>query len=452
MRWLGSIVLLIGLLRAAHAQEDLLDQFLGGGTDLEAAAFAGLPSDPQALADAIRADLVRMRGLEFRQGIAVTHQAMADFEAYLDGELERAIPAERALVFDRVVRKLGLYQGPVIDDAGAVMRQLATSQVAAYYDPDSSEFYVLLQQAPMSLLAPIYAHELYHGLQDQYFDLDQYLLEGMDNGLNDDEILARQAVVEGEATYVMNLWALERSVGEMPPRWMISAAVMAQSMLSTSALAKLSSSDALTAALGEEMAASAKSIEELPAFMIETMLGAYMKGMAFVHAVAADGWDNVARLYSEPPASTEQILHPAKWIDRDDPVRILFPELDSEAALRGWDLLESNVIGEFQWRIIFAEFGQQLQSGALAAGWDGDRYAVLERGDELLLLLLTTWDSEADAAEFLQGYEALLQNKYQGVDMPKLVEQQGADVLIVEGGDRDRLEDYRAVLLRADRQ
>ena len=345
--------------------------------------------------------------------------------------------------------KLGLYNGPVIEDAGSMIRQLATSQVAAYYDPDQSEFYVLLANAPLSLLAPIYAHELYHGLQDQHFDLDAYLLDGMENGLNDDELLARQSVVEGEATYIMNLWTMEQAMGRTPPRWVVSATVLMQSMLSTSALSALAGSDFLTGEIGEEMAASAQELDEMPAFMIETMIGAYMKGMAFVHAIAADGWDNVERLYSDPPQSTEQILHPRKWLERDEPVLIGFPGLADEPVLSDWDLLETNVIGEFQWRIIFGEFGQRARSAGLAAGWDGDRYAVFERGNELLLLLRTTWDSEVDAQEFTAAYQELLAVKYAEVEMSMLVEQQEQDVLIVEGGDRDRLDDYLAILQRA---
>jgi len=433
----------------------LLALFLGSQVTpahAQDALFTGLPTDPQQLADQISTELVRMRGLEFIDEIAVSNQTMTEFEAYLDVEMERSIPAEREAAFGRVAMKLGLYNGPEIADASGMIRQLATSQVAAYYDPDASEFHVLLADAPLSLLAPIYAHELYHGLQDQYFNLDAYLLEGMENGLNDDEILARQSVVEGEATYIMNLWTMERAMGRTPPRWVISTAVLAQSMLSTSALSALASSDVLADSVGEELAASAQSLEEIPAFMIETMMGAYLKGMAFVHAIAADGWDSVEQLYSDPPQSTEQILHPEKWIDRDEPVLIDFPELEGESVLSDWNLLESNVIGEFQWRIIFGEFGQRQQSGALAAGWDGDRYAVLERGDELLLFLMTTWDSEADAEEFAAAYTALLDSKYAEVDMPVLVERQSADVLIVEGGDRSRLDDYRAILLRADRR
>jgi hypothetical protein len=110
------------------------------------------------------------------------------------------------------------------------------------------------------------------------------------------------------------------------------------------------------------------------------------------------------------------------------------------------------VIGEFQWRIIFGEFGQSLQSGALAAGWDGDRYAVLERDDDLLLLLATTWDSEADAEEFAAAYDVLLDRKYADVLMPVLVERRGLDVLIVEGGDAERRDDYLAIVASARKQ
>jgi hypothetical protein len=171
-----------------------------------------------------------------------------------------------------------------------------------------------------------------------------------------------------------------------------------------------------------------------------------------VHAVAAGGWDDVERLHEDPPQSSEQILHPEKWLERDEPVRIQFADLEHEPALDSWTLLESNVIGEFQWRIIFGEFGLGLQSVTLAAGWDGDCYAVLERGDDLLLLLATTWDSEADATEFASGYSQLLESKYADTEMSVIVDQSAADVLVVEGGDRDRLDDYLAIVARAARR
>ena len=79
------------------------------------------------------------------------------------------------------------------------------SQVAAYYDPESDAFYVVTQDLSEQMLGGLYAHELYHGLQDQHYNLDEYILSQTGGKLNDDELLARQAVVEGEATYIMTL-------------------------------------------------------------------------------------------------------------------------------------------------------------------------------------------------------------------------------------------------------
>jgi hypothetical protein len=186
--------------------------------------------------------------------------------------------------------------------------------------------------------------------------------------------------------------------------------------------------------------------------MIETLLGAYLKGMAFVHTVAGQGWEAVGSLYTDPPRSTEQILHPEKWGQRDNPVAIDFPDLALEPDLAGWTVLESNVIGEFQWRVIFNEFGLNALGIAAAAGWDGDRFAVLERNEDLLLLLYTTWDSEADAEEFAAAYGQLLPVKYPAGDEPTLVDVRGVDVLIVEGGDADQLPKYLDILARASQR
>jgi hypothetical protein len=435
--------------KIASAQGGFLDDLLNSGS--ATAVFDALPREPQALADLLSEEVAALRGLEFLEPITVANQDLEEFGEYIDAEMDRSLPPERAAVYGRVVQKLGLHRGDLIQDPAALMRQLATSQVAAYYDPDRSQFFVLLPDALPILLATIYAHELYHGLQDQYWDLDAFMLDAMEAGLNDDEILARQAVVEGEATYVMNLWMMEKAMGRPPPRLLVSATVLAQSMLSSSALLDLSAGG-LPAEAGAELQAAAEAMDEIPSFLLETMIGAYLKGMAFVHAVAAGGWDQVGALYDDPPRSTEQILHPTKWLERDDPVRIEFPDLASEAALDGWTVLESNVIGEFQWRIIFKEYGLGVLSSLTAAGWDGDRYAVLAREDtEELLLLSTVWDSEAEAQEFETAYANLLSLKYPGQALPTAIERSGDMVFVVEGGDRERIGDYLEILRRAQR-
>jgi len=415
-----------------------------------AAFFSDLPTEPRALADAIIEDVAEIRGLEFRAGIDVLQQSPEEFGEYLDSQMDRSLPPERAAVFGRVVNKLGLYRGPVIEDVGELLRMVMTTQAGAYYDPDSSAFYVLLEDLPPMMLGTLYAHELYHGLQDQHFDLDAYMLDGVEAGLNDDEMMARQAVVEGEATYVMTLWMMREMTGQVPRGLALDLAVQMQAQLDTASMRELLETGAVPSdSLGEGLAASMAAMDQIPPFILESLVGAYLKGMAFVHQAVRSGWDNAERFYSDPPRSTEQILHPEKWLEGENPVAIDLPDPADEPALEDWALLDSNVIGEIQWRIIFSEFEMGARSTAAAAGWDGDRYAVLGRDDDELLLLYTTWDSDAEAEEFAVAYTELLGVKYPDGNEPTRVDVRGSDVLIVEGGDAASLDDYLDVLSRA---
>lgn len=420
------------------AQEELLDAF-----------FADLPTDPRELADKIVQDVAEIRGLPFTGEIAVTNQTQAEFEEYLASEMDRSLPEERASVYGRVIQKLGLYKGPMIEDSVELFTLLATSQAAAYYDPNASAFHVLIGEASMALLAPIYAHELYHGLQDQHWDLNEYLLDGIIDGLNDDEMLARQSVVEGEATYIMTLWMLREVTGVVPSGLILDLAIQVQTEMDSAAMRDMVNSGIIPGSLSEDLQASIEAMDQIPQFMMETMIGVYIKGMGFVHQIVKGGWDEAARLYTDPPQSTEQVLHPEKWLVRDEPVRIELPDLETASLTGAWDLLDSNVIGEFQLRIIFNEFDMRDVADVAAAGWDGDRFAVLERDGELLLLLFTTWDSVREAEEFASAYRQLLNRKYTGEDHATAVELRGADVLIVEGGDPENTADFIDLLATA---
>jgi hypothetical protein len=194
--------------------------------------------------------------------------------------------------------------------------------------------------------------------------------------------------------------------------------------------------------VGEGVQASMQAADQIPGYLLQTLLGAYLKGLNFVFAVQEKGWSEVEKLYGErPPASTEQILHPEKWFADERPTQFTWPSFEKERALRDWQLLEQDVLGEFQWRIIFQEHGLKAESEAAAAGWNGDRYAVLKRkdSDAMLLLLRTSWDTSEDAAEFATAYRKLLTTKYEQPE-PSRVVQQGNEVTIVEGSTEANLD------------
>ncbi|HEX6993256.1 MAG TPA: hypothetical protein VF339_03840 [Gammaproteobacteria bacterium] len=402
--------------------------------------------DPQALADRIQSEVAEIRGLAFARPVRVQSQSPEDFAQYLQRELESVVPPTIAEHYNEIVRKLGLYRGEEDLQLVELMKGVMTSQVAAYYDPVESTFYVLFNELSPLMAGTLYAHELYHGLQDQHFDLEAYIQDGQRNRtLSDDELLARQAVVEGEATYVMTLWMLRNMLGSIPPRAALQQAVMMQSQLDVDALNASLQQAGFASVLGDDFSSALESVDDIPAFIIETLVGAYLKGLGFVFAVEERGWSEVEKLYTEyPPQSTEQILHPEKWFARETPVRFEWPPLASQGLFRGWDVLEQNVVGELQWRIVFAEHGLEAESESAAAGWNGDRWAVLRhpRTGALMLLLRSTWDTEEDAIEFAAAYERLLDVKYAGSDEPTRVVRSGRDVLIVEGGNEESLDAY----------
>lgn len=398
--------------------------------------------DIGALAAQIQKDVVAIRGLEFKKPVEAKRQTTAELREYLDQRVEPALPSKAELNYGKIVKKLGLYRGPEIQNAPELMKSVVMSQAAAYYDPRTSTFHVLEIDLPEPARSGLFAHELYHGLQDQYFDLEAYYEATTVDGIPEGDMqLARQAVVEGEAQYMMTLWMMQRMLGRVPPRALLEPAIRMQVAMDVNAM-ELLENPQFAETLGPDMQASLAASKQIPPFIMDMLFGAYVKGMGFVFDVHAKGWSEVEKLYTEyPPVSTEQILHPEKWFAREMPLTIDFGRLESARELEKWDLLVYNSIGEFLWRTIFREHGLRDEAERLAAGWDGDRYAVFQHKEDgrLLLLLSTSWDTESDAIEFADGYSRLLKVKYENDPHPTRVERKGKQVFIVEGGDQSAL-------------
>jgi hypothetical protein len=405
-----------------------------------APVHAAEAADPFATAARIQKDVAELRGLPFKQAVPMEKQTPDVLGRLMDKEMAEAVPAAMAQHFDKIVRRLGLYRGPEIPDYKAMMRTVITSQVAAYYDPDTRRVYLLAEGDGDLEQGIVISHELYHALQDQYFNLNDYMSPKLK--LNQDQEMARNAMVEGEATYLHTLWGIRQMLnGVAPPRALVQPAIQMQANISVADLREMVGGSA----------ADTAELDAIPPFILEVMMGNYLKGAAFVFAVQEQGWGAVEKLYKEyPPQSTEQILHPEKWVARENPATFAWGDPGKEAALKDWELLDDDVVGEIQWRIIFNEHGLKAESTAASSGWDGDRYAVFKRkgSDETLLLLRTSWDSEAEATQFAEAYRRLLAVKYEKSGDPVLLEQQGQDVFIVEGGKKADL----AALMKVVRQ
>jgi hypothetical protein len=413
------------------------------------------PVDLQAVVDRIAREIAQIRGLSFKQPVSVQQESAEHFGEFVSRQLDETVPESVRSHYGTIVRTLGLYRGPAIEDFSAMMTTVITSQVGAYYDPDKQGFFVLMGGMPEMMQGVMFSHELYHALQDQYFGLTRYLENGATRGLGSystDAHLARAAVVEGEATYMMSLWMMQKMTGKAPTREAMARVVALQANMSMEQLREALKQPQVAQMVGADMKGAVESAANIPPFIIDSMMDVYLKGLAFVFAVHEHGWSMVEKLYTEyPPQSTEQILHPEKWLAREAPTTFEWPKFDKIAALRDWELLDNDVLGEFQWRIVFKEQGFASEAFSAAAGWDGDRYAVFKRKDSesTLLLLRTSWDSELEAKEFAGVYRRVLAVKYGDSPVPTRLLQKGADVYVVEGGDEASLDSLMKVVKRA---
>jgi hypothetical protein len=132
----------------------------------------------------------------------------------------------------------------------------------------------------------------------------------------------------------------------------------------------------------------------------------------------------VNRAQADPPESTEQVLHPERYLDaRDRPVR-----LELGASLLepdGFTLVAADTLGEMGIRILAGRSLPKEKAEQVAAGWGGDRLAAFARGQDLVIVWLTAWDSEADAVEFADAFRV--------IEPSALLQRRGARVLVVLG-------------------
>jgi hypothetical protein len=365
------------------------------GTPAAAAAPTGAALDERLTLDLARRvvgevapAVERLRGLAFEHPVPVEVVDDAGLRRYMLERLEDFGHEERLGSIESVYRLLGLVPADLdlLDSLLGAMEE----QAGGYYDPGGGAYY-LLDDAP-AVAATLYtAHELTHALEDQHFDLDRRLREVI---ADEDRLFARSAIHEGSAMLLMSAYTVQ---------------AVADGRLDAASLQELA----------QTQLEQQEQLAALPPVLLRQLLGPYVLGASFLtrgNALALlEGYpkDAVDRAYRDPPASSEQILHPEKYwgpAERDDPQSVRATAA-GRALGRGFELRAHGVLGELALGVLVgagrsdeADPVALLDAGAwtneASAGWDGDRWELWARKDALVLVVSTVWDSAEDAAEF----------------------------------------------------
>jgi len=156
-----------------------------------------------------------------------------------------------------------------------------------------------------------------------------------------------------------------------------------------------------------------EALSDSPAFLQEMYLFPYEQGLKFVHALyESGGWAAVNTAYATPPQSTEQILHPERYRQKDEPQIVSLPDLAAGLG-GGWRKMESDVLGELGLRLALAKHVGPAAAMQAAEGWGGDRYVLLQQGTDgpYALVMRTSWDDRNEADEFWTLYQTCMAHR-----------------------------------------
>ncbi len=335
-------------------------------------------------ADEVLHDMSEITGLSLVYPLKKTLRSRDEIRAYVIRQMDEDKDAGQRYADAKSAEAFGLL--PKNFDLDSFMVELLTEQIAGLYDPKAHEFYIA-NWIPLNDQRMVMAHELTHALQDQHFKIETWLKAARPN---DDAELAREAFLEGSATAAMVDYLLQgtgKSVTEMPEF----------------------DPSILTGDLG-----NTPSLQKAPPFIKDTLVFPYFSGMTFTAAaLKPSGWSSLGKVFSNPPASTQQIMHPNLYKSGHVPQRVTLPSMEKQLG-KDWKKLDDNLLGEFGWLEVLKQFLDEPRAKPLAAAWEGDRYQLFENQSSKRLLLITRLHvaSPEQTARFFSRYSELLEKKH----------------------------------------
>jgi hypothetical protein len=338
---------------------------------------------------AVRAEVDRLvvqvsaaRRLPFRgtlQARAVTRDAA---EAQIGAALSARIA--NLGVEERILKRLGLLAGGA--DYTKLLAAGPTASPVAIYDPSTRRLLVP-DFVPLDRLRIPLIHEIAHAIADQRFDLRQFVTPPPPSPLEGDSTRARLALVEGDATLT--------AMAVIDPRG---------AFLGPSALATLADRLRAAASAGQ------------PLWLATLSAFTHADGFLFVAGVRAhQPWSAVDALWRDPPDSSEQVLHRAKYESCEAPIPV--PE-SALPALPGFDRPSAtDVLGELVVRAWLSTALDEDLAARAAAGWGGDRAGIYAAAATVTvrpdggvpvilappLVWLTVWDDAGEADDFARA-------------------------------------------------
>jgi hypothetical protein len=266
-----------------------------------------------------------------------------------------------------------------------------TDALGGFYFPRSHELFVIGTRFG-GIEHWIFSHEFDHALTDQHFHFANMGVYPVCT-LDAQHCQAIRALVEGDATLAMSQW-LQQYAGPKDYQDIYNYRPPKQT-------------------LPEQFP---------PPYVYPDSEFPYSQGLDFVTYLYDRGrWSEVNKAYADPPQSTEQILHPEKYLAGEAPLAVAALPLDA-ALGSGWRQLTSDVMGEWTTFLLLA-YGSDLEAELpdnvarpAAAGWGGDRYQIYYNDEtgQTTVAAHWIWDTSGDQLAFRQAMLTYQDARFKG--------------------------------------
>ena len=400
------LILSLLLLATASAAQVPASAFAPGQ---KSAAFEDL--------DASIASLARITSLAPLKKVQYDTITRNGLRAFIEERIKEEIKPEDIRIDELALKRFGFV--PADFDLKGTTVALLTEQAAAFYDYRKNKLFLLDGDDAAGTLKgeaarTVVVHELAHALADQHFDLDKYIKHGR----TDDASTARTAVMEGQATWLMLEYMADKA--------------------GTTIADKPEMLDLMSAGANESMASQYPVLATAPLYIRASLIFPYNHGLKFQHAIIQKlGKAAFAKVYRDPPASTQHIYHPELYLQGIQPETVKLPAL---AKPKDWRTLTEGTIGEFDHAILLEQYLTANDSKELAPAWRGGMFALAESkaGKHVALLYVSQWKDEESAKRMFAAYERVLKGKNKSLDITSRTDRS------LEGsGDHGR---FRAIL------
>jgi hypothetical protein len=264
---------------------------------------------------------------------------------------------------------------------------LVSEQAAAFYDYQKKRLFVLDSTTEGSEQRVALVHELAHALADQQHHLGRYLKK---DSPDDDGSTAREAVMEGQATWLTWAYVSKRNGGKAE--------------VSKEMIAKLTDNSAPD---GADFPVFAKE----PLYLRESLVFPYDEGMKFQDAVYHQlGRKSFDEVFDRAPRSTHQIIHPKAYADDEKPDDVDPPALDKKK----YRILTEGSVGELDHSMLLRQFVPDKEGRAAASHWRGGSFRLYEEKHDKhpVLTYKSDWASPEAAREVFTLYQRVMKGKW----------------------------------------